>query len=99
MLVDFLIGFWFNNLAKVNNANQTTWVILGIVSYLAGQFILALAVGLIDINLLENRGTSFVLGVIGGLIGVFVAKYLLEKKTNNKTSEDDEDDIIDTFIE
>lgn len=98
MLIAILIGFWFNRLAKENNANQTVWVILGIVSYLAGQFALALIIGLIDVSLLDNIGASFVIGIVGGLIGVFVAKYFLEKSVKNNPK-DAEDDIIDSFIE
>lgn len=98
MLLAILIGFWFNRLAKENNANQTTWVIVGIVSFLAGQFILALALGLINYNLIESRGASIIIGIIGGLIGVFVAKYFLEKNVKNKPT-DDKDDILDSFIE
>lgn len=98
MLIAILIGFWFNRLAKENNANQAFWVILGIVSYLAGQFALALVIGLIDVNLLDNVGASLLIGIVGGLIGVFIAKYLLEKNVKNKPVEN-EDDILDSFIE
>lgn len=94
MIAAIIIDVWFYRLADTNNLNKVLWPIVGIVSFILGQFLAGMVVGLTSPSSINDQGVLIVAGLIGGALGTVIAYLIIQgeiKKQKAKTN----DSIID----
>lgn len=78
------IGFWFSKMAQNHGgAKPWVWVVSGIGSYFLGQLIAGFIIGLVAPQMLDEMLTLILVGLITGILGVFVARQILITHAKN----------------
>lgn len=96
------IGFWFSTLADKNNGNKTVWIIAGLSGWVVPQLFAGIVLGLFAPDMIDDLGSLTIISLLVSVVGVFIVKYYLEKNASNSkkgSSNDDDNDILDDFIE
>lgn len=99
MILAAIIGVLFYRAAVQHELNKALWVIIGILSYFAGQFIAGFIIGIVSPGLLDDKLSIIVVGLISGIIAVGVTYWMLlnTAKKNVIQKEKEQKDLIDNF--
>lgn len=94
MIAAIIIGVWFYRLADTNKLNKVLWPIVGIVSFILGQFIAGMVIGLTSPSSINDQGTLIIGGLIGGALGTLVAYLIIQSQIKSQKAKTN-DSIID----
>jgi len=94
MILLILFGVWFYNLAKKNNLNAVLWAIIGAGSYIVGQLLAGVVVGMFAPSMINDDVALIVIGLFSGLGAVLIAYLFLQQAINNKKQSVTIDDKI-----
>lgn len=94
-----LTGSLFYRTATKLGLNKVLWAIVGILSYFITQFITGLVTGLLFPDLLVDRGSLILIGLVSGVVGValtYVVMLRVAKKANVQRA--GESELIDDSL-
>ncbi len=99
MILAAIIGVLFYRAAVQHELNKALWVIIGVLSYFAGQFIAGFAIGMVSPGLLDDTVSMIIVGLISGIVAVGIAYWIMVNtaKKNVIQKEKEKKDLIDNF--
>lgn len=104
LLLIYFIGKYFYDLAILHDKSKWGWAVIGVVSYYAGAFLLAFALGMIaefiSPGFFDNT-PEMVLNLVAvplGLISVYGVYQLVKKNWENNPKDQDMDGFLDAGL-
>ncbi len=88
----------FSRKAHDKNRNRYGWGTIGVVTFLASQFIGGIIVALINAKLLEDNTIVTVIGLVSGIIGTGTAYYILHKLPDPTEVIETDGDLLDSNL-
>ena len=93
------IGTSFSKLAFDKNLNRYVWGTIGIASYFITQLIAGLIIGVTNPELLSDRGSVTIIGLITGFMGVGIAYFILHRMPVKQENISFDGDLLDSKMD
>jgi drug/metabolite transporter (DMT)-like permease len=93
------VAILFNRKALTLKRNPYLWSAIGVLSFLALPFIMALLIVLLKREWLDEEFMILIASFILGFIGISVAYYVLEKLPNSTDVKSFDSDLLDNNID
>ncbi|CAG5077109.1 hypothetical protein [Parvicella tangerina] len=93
LVIGAAVGFF--KLAQNNGLTAWVWALLAVVGYLGGAFVVGLLIGLFAPEMLNDRLSLTLLGLVSGGIGILIVYLLLKLQIKRKENEVEDGDILD----